>query len=176
MRTDRNIYTDRKFDMWTKGMLHLFIIILLPVFPVFVYLQTGNDRNYFFFLILTVLIPLIYEFFHSNRNCHIVIKIENIASSVALMVLLIWDIFNLSLSYTNNTAIPATVDTASGDVMISQPYETDFSCHAIPFLLLFAFPVISTLIEVIRATVFYFQKDLNEDNQSKKLSDKVGNV
>ena len=119
---------------------------------------------------------IIYEFFHSNRNCHIFIKIENIASSVALMVLLIWDIFNLSLSYTNNTANFATVDNAISDVMISQTNDTDFANQVIPFLFLFAFPVISTVVEVVRAAVFYFQKDSNEDNQSKKLSDKVGNV
>lgn len=176
MHTDRNIYTERKFDTWTKGMLHLFIVILLPVFPVFVYLKTGNDRNYFFFLILTVLIPLIYEFLHSNRNCHIAIKIENIVSSVALMALLIWDIFNLSLSYTNNIVNSATSDSATYNVMNSQSYDTNFLDDVFPVLLLFLVPVATTLIEVIRAIIFYFQKDSNKIIVSNTLSDKVGNV
>lgn len=134
-------YQERKFDTWSKGLIHLIIVIIIPIVPIFVYLFTNDIGNYLYFLIFTVILSLGYEFLNSNINCSIWIKIENIISALSLSVLLVWDLFMILLLNTNNNSFDNDV----------------FLCQTICWLFVFSVPIIATSIEIIRSIVAYIK-------------------
>lgn len=135
------VYKERKFESWVEGLLYLAIVIVIPIFPVIIYMITnGESDSYLYILLLTVIISLIYEFMNGySRNCSIWLKVEHIVSSVVLILMLLITVFLLFL-------------------IVSQGYETkDF--ETIDYILpsLFLVPVINTIIEIIRCIVYDIQ-------------------
>lgn len=127
-------YKERKFQEWRSGLLYLLIVIFMPIVQVTVYVFSKMNNTFFFTLIITTTVSLIYEFYNSERNCSTILKIENIIVTIDLYFMLAC---SLALVFYINNVQNAT--------------KCSFKIHKSILLILFVIPVITTFIEIVRA-------------------------
>lgn len=135
------MYRERKFENWVTGLIHLAIVIVIPIFPAIIYMITnGKSDSYLYVLLMVAVISLIYEFMSGyNGNCSMWLKVECVASSVALIGLLLVSIFFLFFSFAEGSG---PKDLTVGDYFFLAP---------------FLVPVAATVTEIIRCIVYDFQ-------------------
>lgn len=153
--------SDRMFETWKKGLLHLTIIIIIPILPIIIYMITEPKWNgYLYVLVITVAVSFAYEFiFFPNEKCSKMLKVENIVCCVNSIVMIIWAFFLLLLTYTDKN------DIAKGDNGVENITEGaistgDIKTSAVILVSFFVIPVIITIIEIIRCIVHDF--DINK--------------
>ena len=134
--TGNDMYKERMFDTWTRGMLHLVIEVFLPIFPIMVYvLNHGTGESYLYVLLLTVLVTFLYEMMLPTEEVRSTfLKVESIVCITALIIMLLGASFLLLAISTSESGV--------------SDWMKDMC-----FWLLWGFvaPVLITVIEIIRA-------------------------
>lgn len=136
------MYQERMFETWKKGLLYLAVVIAMPILPVIIYMITGSvGDGYLYVLLITVIGSFVYEFMNfPSEKCELILKTENIICCVTLTIMLVWDLFLLLLTYSNENNIDENIKTS------------------VYFLVgLFGIPVIIIIIEIIRCVVLDVQ-------------------
>lgn len=135
------MYVERRFENWRIGLVHLVIVVVLPIFPIVIYVMTHEKSdNYLYILLLTEIISLIYEFMGGyTQFCNIWIKVETFTTCFVLVVMLLVTAFLLvlSISQGNTSNSLGVVDNT--------------------LLISFSVPIVSTLVEIIRCVVYDFR-------------------
>ena len=145
------MYIERKFENWIAGLVHLAIVIVMPIFPVAIYMITkGQSDSYLYVLFLTVIFSFAYEFTNGYiRNCSLWIKIETIVCTATLILMFLATVFLLYLS----------LEAKDGSL--------NFGVFNIILLSLFIVPIIVTIIEIVRSIVYDIEAgkfSLDENN------------
>lgn len=136
----KSMYKERMFETWRIGLIHLVIVVGMPIIPVVIYLITeGTGRAYLYALILTVVVPFLYEYMNPPYDdCGKFLRFESILCSVVLVLMLLGSLFLLFLSFTVEEENLTGINLAFwSNILIA----------------MFSVPVIITIIEIIRCIV-----------------------
>ncbi len=153
------MYRERMFETWKEGLLHLAIVVVIPILPIIIYMITEPKWNgYLYVLVITVTVSLAYEFINfPDENCGKILKAENIVCCVNSMVMIIWALFLLLLTYTNKADVVEGATDANNAAGVESAITTnDIKVCAFILVFLFVIPVIITIIEIIRCIILDF--------------------
>lgn len=159
------MYKERMFNTWRIGLLYFAIIVVMPIIPIIIYIHTeGAGNPYLYVLILMVIAPLLYGYINPNptyEDCGTLLKIESILCSVILIIMLLGDLFLLFLSFTNEEGPPDGID---------------MSMYSKILISLFAVPVITTIIEIIRCIILDLKSGSYLPSKEKNIATGASNV